>query len=75
MGGDTPHHDERTQVHRIRGEVRKDSLSNGDCVRVSACKVDIKHHVMHDACVFGSGALPHSKWRETFARLRRPLHV
>jgi hypothetical protein len=26
MEGDTPHHDERTPVDRIRGEVRKESL-------------------------------------------------
>jgi hypothetical protein len=36
MGGDTSHHDERTRVDRIRGEVRKDSLLHGDCVSVLA---------------------------------------
>jgi hypothetical protein len=61
MGGDTSHHDERTRVNRIRGEVRKDSLLHGDCVRVSACIGDITLHAMHGACVFSSGARTHSR--------------
>jgi hypothetical protein len=40
MEGDTPHHDERTPVDRIRGEVRKESLLLGDCIGISACMGD-----------------------------------